>query len=201
MLVDCGQAEDKRKVSICESVASTISVEHPSEEELSSDDDDNGEDNGDDTSDTASAPSPRPPTMPTPPPAAPSTVEPSIRRSLPGGGRLEQQRTLAGFVPASLAAMHQQRVHEGGYDSAATLSADEGPGAGDGLHAQLSPHLRHPAVPHPPPPAPPSSQHASGSDRPQSACAPDQRPDVSHSGSRPSSTQPFQSYTAPQHER
>ena len=189
-------------MSICESVASTISVEHPSEEELSSDDDDNGEDNGDDTSDTASAPSPRPPTMPTPPPAAPSTVGPSIRRSLPGGGgRLEQQRTLAGFVPASLAAMHQQRVHEGGYDSAATLSADEGPGAGDGLHAQLSPHLRHPAAPHPPPPAPPSSQHASGSDRPQSACAPDQRPDVSHSGSRPSSTQPFQSYTAPQHER
>ena len=53
------QAEDKRKISVCESVASTISVDHPSEDDDSSDNDDIIEDN--DVSDTDSAPSPRPP--------------------------------------------------------------------------------------------------------------------------------------------
>lgn len=81
-LIVCLQADDKRKISICESVASTISVDHPSEEELSSDDD-NGEDNGD-SSDTASAPSPRPQSMPTPPPAV-SNIEPSLPSGLLGG--------------------------------------------------------------------------------------------------------------------
>lgn len=40
------QGGDKRKLSMCESVASTISADHPSDpESLTSDDDDNAEDN------------------------------------------------------------------------------------------------------------------------------------------------------------
>ncbi len=55
--VFCLQRESNRTVSTSESVASTMTA--PSEEELTSSDEDNGEDNGD-TSDTASAPSPTP---------------------------------------------------------------------------------------------------------------------------------------------
>ena len=185
-------------MSVCESVASTISVEHPSEDDMSTDDDDNGEDNGDDTSDTASAPSPRPPTIPTPP--APSSVQPSVLA----------QRTM-GFVAGMQ--QHQQRTTEGGYDSSATLSADEGPGGGDASHSQLSPHLRHHVAGH----APPGSQRAVGMhhDRLLTATAPPatsaQRMEVGHGGSGPggnvrsTSVQPFMSYTdsrpLPHHDR
>ena len=52
--------ESNRTTSTSESVASTMTA--PSEEELTSSDEDNGEDNGE-TSDTASAPSPAPRSM------------------------------------------------------------------------------------------------------------------------------------------
>lgn len=69
-LITCNclfQSQDNRKDSVCESVASTISADHPSEDDLmTSEDEDNGEDN--DLSDTDSSPPspPHPPSCPAP---------------------------------------------------------------------------------------------------------------------------------------
>ena len=61
------QAEDKRKTVVDDNVQFRISADQPSEEDLSTDEENNGKDNGDDSKNSASAPNPQQPAVSTPP--------------------------------------------------------------------------------------------------------------------------------------
>ena len=151
---------------MCESVTSTASAERHSDVDAMTSDEDNMEDNDEcDSSDTASAPSPRPQPRPEHGPtsggAAGDSKDAAVTSqasSAPGSGkekslgdqhllqpqnraRTSSNPPLPPFLPHHMASS-MQRGSECGYDSAATLSADEGPGGGDTAHSQLSPHVR-----------------------------------------------------------
>ena len=59
------QAEDKRKILVNDNVSFRISADHPSEEDLSTDEENNVKDNGDDSKNSAGAPNPQQPAVST----------------------------------------------------------------------------------------------------------------------------------------
>ncbi|XP_050409847.2 nuclear receptor corepressor 1 isoform X2 [Patella vulgata] len=115
--------EDKRTVSMSESVASTMTAH--SDDELSLCEEDNGEDNGDD-SDTTSAPSPTPMQIDEAGDAV-KLEKPAVPDSTITA--LPQVDTLA---DKTLSASQGSLRSIPDNDSSATLSADEGPGPGTG---------------------------------------------------------------------
>ncbi|BFZ19004.1 hypothetical protein BsWGS_22044 [Bradybaena similaris] len=123
------QGGDRRTISTCESITSTVTA--GSEEEVSSSDDENVEDNGDD-SDTASAPSPTPLRIE-------GDVEPSAECRAPSGDA--EGDGPGALVPTSNLSENNKQLSasQGSLrsidnDSSATMSADEGPSGGPNSH-------------------------------------------------------------------